>query len=105
MRFIAESACGKFLKIGRIFGIVAGKKVDCVVHFLRLVAVSWPGAQTARDNHLLACNFAKYSAILNTYLKNFSVFCAPKIISIGSILTELFEKSRVAFLKNSVLRV
>ena len=65
-----------FLKIGRIFGIVAGKKVDCVVHFLRLVAVSWPGAQTARDNHLLACNFAKYSAILNTYLKIFfSILC------------------------------
>jgi len=40
-----------------------GKKVDCIVHFLRLLAVWWPGAQNARDNHLLACNFAKYSPI------------------------------------------
>ena len=24
----------------------------CLVHFLRLVAACWPGAQTARDNHL-----------------------------------------------------
>jgi len=27
-------------------------------------AVFWPGAQSARDNHALACNFAKYSPIL-----------------------------------------
>jgi len=33
---------------------------DCLVHFLRLLAVSWPSAQSARDNHVLACNFAKY---------------------------------------------
>jgi len=25
---------------------------DCVVHFLRLLAAHWPGAQTARDNIL-----------------------------------------------------
>jgi len=36
---------------------------DCFVHFLRLLAVCWPGAQSARDNHVLACNFAKYSPI------------------------------------------
>jgi len=42
-----------------------GQKGDCVVQFLRLLvlAVLWPGAQSARDNHLLACNFAKYSPI------------------------------------------
>ena len=34
------------------------QKVDCVVHFLHLRAVWWPG------NHLLVCNFAKYSPIL-----------------------------------------
>ena len=28
------------------------------------VAACWPGAQGARDNHLLACPFAKYSPIL-----------------------------------------
>ena len=38
--------------------------MDCVVHFLRLLAVWWPGAQSARDNHVLAGNFAKYSQIL-----------------------------------------
>jgi len=27
-------------------------------------AVFWPGVQSARDNHALACNFAKYSPIL-----------------------------------------
>ena len=36
---------------------------DCLVHFLRLLAVCWPGAQSAWDNHALACNFAKYSPI------------------------------------------
>jgi len=33
---------------------------DCLVHFLRLLAVCSP---SARDNHVLACNFAKYSPI------------------------------------------
>ena len=37
---------------------------DCLVHFLRLVAMCWPGAQSAWDNHVLACNFAKYSLTL-----------------------------------------
>ena len=46
-----------------IFGTVTGKKLDCVVHFLRLLAVCWPGAQSARDNHALACSFVKYSPI------------------------------------------
>ena len=36
---------------------------DCLVHFLCLLAVFWPGVQSARDNHALACNFAKYSQI------------------------------------------
>jgi len=27
-----------------------------LVHFLCLLAVCWTGAQSARDNHLLACN-------------------------------------------------
>jgi len=39
------------------------QKHDCLVHFLRLLAVCWPGAQSARDNHVLASNFAKYSQI------------------------------------------
>jgi len=32
--------------------------------FSRLLAVCWPSAQSARDNHVLACNLAKYSPIL-----------------------------------------
>jgi len=47
-----------------IFGIVTGKKENCVVHFLRLLALSWPGARSVRNNNLLACNFAEYSPIL-----------------------------------------
>jgi len=35
------------------------QECDYLVHFLRLSAVCWPGAQSARDNHALACNFAK----------------------------------------------
>ena len=34
-----------------------------LVHFLRLLPVHWPGAQSARDNHVPACSFAKYSPI------------------------------------------
>jgi len=37
------------------------QECDCFVHFLRLLAMCWPRAQ---DNHVLACNFAKYSLIL-----------------------------------------
>ena len=37
------------------------------MHFLRLLAVCWPGAQTAWDNHALACNFAKYSPIKKNF--------------------------------------
>ena len=43
------------------------KKVDCVMHFLRLLAAWWPGTQTARNNHLLACNFAKYLPIFKSF--------------------------------------
>jgi len=31
----------------RIFGEVTSKKHDCLLHFLRLLAVCWPGAQSA----------------------------------------------------------
>ena len=39
------------------------QKRDCLVHFLPLSAVSWPGMQSAWDNHALASYFAKYSQI------------------------------------------
>ena len=37
------------------------------MHFLRLLAAWLPGTQTARNNHLLACNFAKYLPILKSF--------------------------------------
>jgi len=58
------------LPVKFVFKSVTGKKVDCVVHVLRLSAVWWPGLQSAQDNHLLACNFAKYSLILETFLQS-----------------------------------
>ena len=35
-------------------------RVDCVAHFLQLLAVWWPGAESARDNHVLACDFVNF---------------------------------------------
>jgi len=39
----------------------------CLVHFLRLLTVWWPGVQSARHNLSLACNFSKYSPVLNIF--------------------------------------
>ena len=39
------------------------QKCDCFMHFLHLLTVCWPSTQSAWDNHILACNFAKYSPI------------------------------------------
>ena len=51
-------------KLVRTAGLQSYKQErDCLVHFLRLLAACWPGAQNARDNHALACDFAKYSPI------------------------------------------
>jgi len=58
-RFLLLSLLGKLLKSVNIWHSY-GQNVDCVVHFLRLLAVWWPGTESARDNHLFACNFAKY---------------------------------------------
>jgi len=44
-------------------GIVTDKKVDCVVHFLQYLAVCGY-TKCIRDNHLLACNYAKDLPIL-----------------------------------------
>ena len=40
----------------------------CLVHFARLANTLLKDEESARDNHVLACNFAKYSPILK---KNF----------------------------------
>ena len=36
---------------------------DCFVHFARLVNTLLKDGESARDNHILACNFTKYSPI------------------------------------------
>jgi len=36
---------------------------DCLMYFVRLVNTLLNDGESARDNHLLACNFAKYSPI------------------------------------------
>jgi len=41
--------------------------VNGIVRFLRLLAACWPGAQSARDSHVLVRNFAKYSPILRIF--------------------------------------
>ena len=40
------------------------------MHFLHLLAVCWPGTQSAQANHVFACNFNKYSLIFK-FLKRF----------------------------------
>jgi len=34
--------------------------VDYVVHFFRLLAVSWPGTQSARDNDTIRYDTTRY---------------------------------------------
>jgi len=36
----------------------------CLVHFVRLASALVKDEESARVNHVLACNFAKYSPIL-----------------------------------------
>jgi len=52
----------KFFKSVNIWQSYKQKR-DCLVHILHLLAVCWPGAQSAWDNHAFARNFAKYSPI------------------------------------------
>jgi len=68
----AAAACGGFAAVipaGRIYRSIAARPAP--QHLSR--AFSAPGQHTAkdeesaRDNHLLACNFAKYSPILFFY--------------------------------------
>ena len=37
---------------------------DCLVHFVRLANALLKDREIVRNNHVLACNFAKYSPIL-----------------------------------------
>ena len=61
-RFIAESESDIFKSVN--IRQISKQERGSLVHFLRLLAVCWPGAQSAWGNHDLACNFAKYSPIL-----------------------------------------
>jgi len=38
------------------------------MHFVRLASTLLKDEESARDNHVLACNFAKYSPILTVFL-------------------------------------
>jgi len=40
----------------------------CLVHFLRLLAVWWIGAQNSRDSHVLACNLVR---LIHRFSTNF----------------------------------
>ena len=39
---------------------------DCLVHFLLLLAVCWPGAQSARNNHVLSDIFTDLKKFTQT---------------------------------------
>ena len=39
----------------------------CLMYFVRLATTLLKDAESARDNHVLACNFAKYSQILKFF--------------------------------------
>jgi len=48
-----------------ILGEVTSKKVHgCLLHFVRLATTLLKDEESARDNHVLAGNFAKYSPIV-----------------------------------------
>jgi len=68
---------------------------DCLMHFLRLLAVCWPDAQSAWDNHVLACNFAKCSPI-------FTARCyASAVIAMGLCLSvRLSVRHKSVFYRN-----
>ena len=40
---------------------------SCLMHFARLANTLLKDEESARDNHVLACNFAKYSSIFNFF--------------------------------------
>ena len=40
------------------------QEYGCLMHFARLANTLLKGEESARDNHVFACNVAKYSTIL-----------------------------------------
>jgi len=59
--------CSEFFKLVNIWHSYKQERGCNLVHFLRLLGVCWSWAQSARDNHVLACNFAKYSPMLKFF--------------------------------------
>ena len=47
--------------------MVVQEERDCLVHFAHLDNTLLQDKESARDNHFLACNFAKCSPILNFF--------------------------------------
>jgi len=54
--------CCRILKSANIWQCYNQER-DCLVHFVRLAKTLLKEGESARDNHVLACNFAKYSPI------------------------------------------
>jgi len=54
--------CEKFLKSVNIWQSYKQER-GCLMHFARLANILLKDEESARDNHVLACNFAKYLPI------------------------------------------
>ena len=61
-RFIDASVSEKKLKSVNIWQSYKQER-DCLVHLVRLASTLLKDGESARNNHVLACNFAKYSLI------------------------------------------
>jgi len=61
-RFIAESVSEFFSKSVNIWQSCKHER-DCLMHFARLANTLLKDEESARNSHLPACNFAKYSPI------------------------------------------
>jgi len=44
----------------QVFVVIFKQKRDCLVHFVRLANTLLKDGESVRNNHVLACNFAKY---------------------------------------------
>ena len=56
------SVCEKFLKSVNIWQSYKQER-GCLMHFARLANILLKDEESARDNHVLACNFVKYLPI------------------------------------------
>jgi len=61
-RFIAECVSEKIVKSVNIWQSYKQERY-CLMHFVRLANTQLNDGESARNNHILASNFAKYSPI------------------------------------------